>query len=85
MRFYTQLTFNKKANFVIPLCVLSFCRPQLIYIDMLENSITNAGFYTINPENYRVRENPDLLNLEFGFIQINLTNPEQYSGLKLSP
>lgn len=59
--------------------------PELLYIDLLEESIMNTGHYTINPENYRLKENPELLDVEFGFVHINLTNPEQYSGLKISP
>lgn len=52
---------------------------------MLEESIMNTGSYIINPENYRLREHPHLKDIEFGFLHINLTNPEQYSGLKISP
>lgn len=60
-------------------------RPELQFIDMIETGITNTGEYTIIPANYRLRDNPAFVNMEFGFISINLTNPEQFSGLRISP
>ncbi|XP_033217639.1 protein mesh isoform X2 [Belonocnema kinseyi] len=59
--------------------------PQLEYIDILEEGTTNTGIYTITPANYRNRENFFHQDMHFGFIQINLTNPSQYSGLDITP
>lgn len=61
-----------------------FHRPQLEYIDVLEPSLRNIGEYTIAPANYRMRQNINN-DLQFGFIQINLTNPNSYSGLPITP
>ena len=52
---------------------------------MIEEQITNIGMYTIAPGNYRLRDNPKNLDMQFGFLQINLTNPEQYNGLGITP
>lgn len=65
---------------------ISLCySPQLEYIDMIETGITNTGVYTIAPANYRLRDNRANNDMQFGFIQINLTNPENFSGLRISP
>ncbi|GLH01111.1 Uncharacterized protein GBIM_07324 [Gryllus bimaculatus] len=48
-------------------------------------SISNQGMYTIHPANYRNRNNVGTNDIQFGFIHINLTNPEQYHGLTISP
>lgn len=60
-------------------------RPQLEYIDVLETGTTNTGSYNIAPVNYRNRDNRKHVDMQFGFIQINLTNPEHFSGLSISP
>jgi len=60
-------------------------RPELLYIDMIEDSTVNTGSYTISPGNYRSRSNPRTENVRFGFIHINLTNPASHAGLTLSP
>lgn len=52
---------------------------------MIETSITNTGVYTITPASFRLRDNGRLTKMQFGFLQINLTNPEQFSGLRISP
>lgn len=62
-----------------------YFRPELEYIDMIEAQLTNTGSYTIAPANYRLRDNPRTVDMQFGFIQINLTNPEQFNGLAISP
>ena len=82
-----NLTTNLNANVRISLWGYreSTIRPQLEYIDMLEEQITNTGVYTIAPANYRLRDNIRNVDMQFGFIQINLTNPEQFSGLRISP
>lgn len=60
-------------------------RPELLYIDMIEESTVNSGSYIISPGNFRSRSNPGTDNLKFGFIHINLTNPTQHAGLTVSP
>jgi len=60
-------------------------RPELLYIDMIEESAVNTGTYTISPGNFRSRSNPRVDNLKFGFIHINLTNPATHAGLTVSP
>lgn len=62
-----------------------YFRPQLEYIDMLEPSTNNLGSYLIAPDNYRQRDNRKHVDMQFGFIKINLTNPEQFAGLSVSP
>lgn len=59
--------------------------PQLEYIDMLEETMTNTGVYTITPASYRQRNNNNVNDLQFGFIHINLTTPENFNGLTVSP
>ncbi|XP_073993823.1 sushi domain containing 2 mesh isoform X2 [Rhodnius prolixus] len=59
--------------------------PQLLYIDLIEAGVANTGSYVISPANYRLRNNLQLSDLVFGFLQINLTNPTQYQGLTVSP
>lgn len=57
-----------------------------MFIDTIEASITNTGTYTIVPANYRLRDNRlNGTNVQFGFLQIRLNNPEQFSGLRISP
>lgn len=57
-----------------------------MFIDTIEASITNTGTYTIAPANYRLRDNRlNTTNVQFGFLQIRLNNPEQFSGLRISP
>lgn len=67
------------------LLIILLNRPELLYITQLEASLTNTGHYTIVPANYRLNEHVGLQNLEVGFIHINLTQPEQFSGLTISP
>lgn len=52
---------------------------------MLESGTTNLGAYIISASNYRNRDNRKHVDMQFGFIQINLTNPENFSGLRISP
>ncbi|XP_075235234.1 sushi domain containing 2 mesh isoform X2 [Lycorma delicatula] len=60
-------------------------RPQLMYIDLLEDSINNVGRYKIIPSFYQSRNNERVNDLRVGFIQINLTNPVQFGDLTVSP
>lgn len=54
-------------------------------IDVLEASTQNLGYYTIAPNNYRNRDNRRHVDMQFGFIQISLVNPEMYAGSAVSP
>lgn len=65
--------------------MLILSSPQLEYIDNLDAGMTNTGVYVISPANYRNRDNNATRDMQFGFIQINLTNPEHFSGLRISP
>lgn len=56
--------------------------PELEYIDMIEEGVTNSGEYVIAPANYRLRENTRTNDMTFGFIHINLTNT---NGVEYSP
>ncbi|XP_066998795.2 protein mesh isoform X2 [Anabrus simplex] len=82
-----NLTSNSNAGIRISLWGYreTTIRPELLYIDMLEDSTTNTGVYTIAPGNYRNRDNRAVSDCQFGFIQINLTQPETYQGLSVSP
>lgn len=82
-----NLTTNFNANVRISLWGYreSTIRPELEYIDVLEETITNTGAYTIAPGNYRLRNNHRVNDMQFGFIQINLTNPENFNGLRITP
>ncbi|XP_055381254.1 protein mesh isoform X2 [Condylostylus longicornis] len=82
-----NLTTNLNSNVQISLWGYSEAtiKPRLEYIDILETAVRNTGEYTISPANYRLRDNPKNIDMQFGFLQINLTNPESYEGLRLSP
>ncbi|XP_037976230.2 protein mesh isoform X1 [Plutella xylostella] len=60
-------------------------RPQLEFIDMIEVGVANTGEYVINPQNFRNRENIMHNDMQFGFLQINLTTPDVYKGIPISP
>ncbi|XP_072945598.1 protein mesh isoform X1 [Epargyreus clarus] len=60
-------------------------RPQLEYIDMIEVGVANTGEYIINPQNFRNRDNIMHNDMQFGFLQINLTTPEVFKGVSISP
>ncbi|XP_047508314.1 protein mesh isoform X3 [Pieris napi] len=60
-------------------------RPQLEFIDMIEVGVANTGEYVINPQNFRNRDNLIHNDMQFGFLQINLTTPELYKGVSISP
>ncbi|XP_068155674.1 protein mesh isoform X2 [Drosophila tropicalis] len=81
-----NLTSNSAANVMISLWGYRETKiePQLEYIDVIEASYSNTGSYVITPSNYINRNNINS-DMQFGFLQINLTQPEQYSGLALSP
>lgn len=52
---------------------------------MIEVGVSNTGEYVINPQNFRNRENIMHNDMQFGFIQINLTTPEVFKGVTISP
>ncbi|XP_044731193.1 protein mesh isoform X2 [Chrysoperla carnea] len=60
-------------------------KPQLEYIDLIEEGVQNQGYYTILPGNFKRRNNYNTNDFEFGFIQINLTVPEQQTGYNFGP
>ncbi|XP_041968877.1 protein mesh isoform X3 [Aricia agestis] len=60
-------------------------RPQLEYIDVIEVGVANTGEYIINPQNFRNRENFMHVDMQFGFLQINLTTPVVHNGVPISP
>ncbi|XP_046747769.1 protein mesh isoform X1 [Diprion similis] len=86
---WNQYNLTSNLNAVLQISLWGYrettIRPEFEYIDVLEESTTNTGTYTIIPSNFRARENPLFLDMHFGFIKINLTNPSQYSGLNISP
>lgn len=47
--------------------------PEFVYIDSLAEGVSNTGEYTISPPMYRNRNNYLTNDIQFGFIQINLT------------
>ncbi|XP_048517343.1 protein mesh isoform X2 [Dendroctonus ponderosae] len=81
-----NLTANDAANIRISLWGYreTTIRPTLLYITDIAENVQNTGEYTITPSQYRNRENTFLTDLQFGFLQINLTEsiPVQadYSG-----
>ncbi|XP_073816077.1 sushi domain containing 2 mesh isoform X4 [Musca autumnalis] len=81
-----NLTSNANANIMISLWGYreTTIHPQLEYIDVIEAAASNTGQYIISPQNYINRNNINN-DLQFGFIQINLTDPQQYNNLKISP
>ncbi|CAG0880442.1 unnamed protein product [Cyprideis torosa] len=60
-------------------------QPQFLFIDMLEEGIPNSGETILNPPDYSDRRNDHLLDLVFGFIMVNLTNPFGELGLQNTP
>lgn len=43
------------------------------------------GYYIIRPAKYRDEYNPYQQDLTFGFLQLNLTEPFQHTGLNITP
>ncbi|KAJ8667861.1 hypothetical protein QAD02_009524 [Eretmocerus hayati] len=82
-----NLTSNKEAPIQISLWGYRerTIKPELEYITTLESSWNNRGEYTIIPSNYKDNDNPATNDMQFGFIQLNLTTPTQYSGLDITP
>ncbi|XP_012265044.2 protein mesh isoform X2 [Athalia rosae] len=86
---WNQFNLTSNLNAVLQISLWGYrettIRPELEYIDLLEEATTNTGYYTIIPANFRNRDNIMHRDMQFGFIRINLTNPTQYSGLDISP
>lgn len=82
-----NLTSNFNANIRISLYGYQerTTRPELEFIDVIEEQMTNTGVYTIAPANFRLRDNRNTSDLQFGFLHISLTNPETFNGLLISP
>ncbi|KAK2579800.1 hypothetical protein KPH14_008682 [Odynerus spinipes] len=82
-----NLTSNSNAGIQISLWGYRETKttPELKFISDLEPSYSNTGSYVIRPSNYRDAYNPDVQDMVFGFIKINLTDPAQYSGINISP
>ncbi|XP_076249642.1 sushi domain containing 2 mesh [Calliopsis andreniformis] len=59
--------------------------PEFEYITVLEVAYTNLGYYIIRPAKYRDENNPYQQDMTFGFIQLNLTEPNQYFSLNITP
>ncbi|KAK3909063.1 Protein mesh [Frankliniella fusca] len=77
-----NLTANNAASLKISLWGYRepTIHPELVYIDVLEEGVPNTGAYSLSPGAYRQRNNLNMTNMHFGFIQISLMNPTQYSG-----
>ncbi|KAB7507382.1 Protein mesh [Armadillidium nasatum] len=62
--------------------------PEIVYIDMLYDGVENWNRekepFTISTADFENRENTQFLDLEMGFIMINLTEPEPAFKLKKS-
>lgn len=43
------------------------------------------GYYIIRPATYRDENNPYQQDMTFGFLQLNLTDPEQHTGFNITP
>lgn len=83
-----NLTNNENANIRISLWGYRepSIKPEFLYIDTLAEGISNTGYYTISPGNYRDRDNRAVSDLQFGFLQINLTEPIPVNNVtKITP
>lgn len=52
-------------------------RPEFQYINYIELNAQNNGEYVISPGNFRMRDDIFTNDMQFGFIQINLTQTGQ--------
>ncbi|XP_076298294.1 sushi domain containing 2 mesh isoform X2 [Lasioglossum baleicum] len=59
--------------------------PEFEFITTLENGLTNQGEYIVTPAKYRDADNPYQQDMTFGFIQLNLTDPQQTSLINITP
>lgn len=88
---YRETTIKPEFEYidVLEVSVFSFLMFFLftiqLYFPLEQKNIANSGSYTIVPRSYRSKWNPLQQDMTFGFIQINLTEAVQYSGLEISP
>ncbi|XP_031341767.1 protein mesh isoform X1 [Photinus pyralis] len=77
-----NLTTNENANIRISLWGYreTTIRPEFLYIDELATGIMNTGRHVITPGEFRLRDNRNVSDIKFGFIQINLTEPIPIEG-----
>jgi hypothetical protein len=60
----------------LSVCKESHIKPELLYIDVLEDNENNDGELMMIPRDYADRDNGQELRMcEMGFIKINLTVP----------
>ncbi|RZF47026.1 hypothetical protein LSTR_LSTR013817 [Laodelphax striatellus] len=74
-----NLTRNANANVKISLWGYkeTTIRPELLYIDLLEDNVPNTGLYRIDPSMYTGRRNYAVNDLRVGFIHITLSQGDQ--------
>ncbi|KAH7644783.1 protein mesh [Dermatophagoides farinae] len=58
--------------------------PSLTYIDLLVDGINlQDAKYVLDVQQFRTRYNPSVSDITFGFLALNITNPDQVFGLDL--
>lgn len=58
--------------------------PSLTYIDLLVDGINIMDAkYVLDVQQFRTRYNPSVSDITFGFLALNITNPDQVFGLDL--
>ncbi|XP_011501466.1 PREDICTED: protein mesh [Ceratosolen solmsi marchali] len=86
---WNQYNLTSNLNAVVQISLWGYrettIRPELEYINMIEEGAANSGVYVITPANFANRNDELTNDMQFGFLQINLTNPSQYSGLDITP
>lgn len=83
-----NLTMNRDAKVTISLWGYreTSIRPELLYIDTLEEGEANDGMIQISPKDYDDRDNGyQMREMVMGMIMINLTNPQAEVGMDTSP
>ena len=60
-------------------------KPELTFIDVLEENVNNEGLLSISPKTYFDRDNGPLRKFTMGMIMVNLTNPVQEIKMEMSP
>lgn len=59
---------------------LYFIRPELKFIDIIDENAHNTGKHIIYPGNYRDRDNRETVDMQFGFLKIVLSKPSEVTG-----
>ncbi|XP_076646307.1 sushi domain containing 2 mesh isoform X1 [Halictus rubicundus] len=82
-----NLTSNENAGVQVSLWGYRETKthPEFEYITTLESAHKNVGYYLITPAKYRDEYNPYQQDMTFGFIQLNLTDPQQNSHINITP